>query len=106
MLRDFTYVDDVVEANVLAATPAIEIAPGSVFNVAGGSQASVADVLERIRRIVGRPVPVDRRDAQPGDVDHTGGATDRVRAALGWEPSVDLDDGLARQVEWHRARRR
>jgi nucleoside-diphosphate-sugar epimerase len=104
--RDFTYVDDVVEANVLAATPAIEIAPGSVFNVAGGSQASVADVLERIRRIVGRPVPVDRRDAQPGDVDHTGGATDRVRAALGWEPSVDLDDGLARQVEWHRARRR
>jgi nucleoside-diphosphate-sugar epimerase len=105
-VRDFTFVDDVVTATIAAADSTDEVAPGTVFNVAGGSSASVAEVLDLVGRLTGAPVPLDRRPAQPGDVHRTGGSTDRIAAALGWAPTVDLETGVARQIEWHRRRRR
>lgn len=102
-IRDFTYIDDVVEANLAAAST--DVAPGAVFNVAGGSSTSMADVLDLVGELAGRPVPVDRRPPQPGDVRRTGGSIDRITAELGWKPAVDLERGLARQVDWHRRRR-
>ena len=104
-VRDFTYVDDVVAATVAAAdAPSASLDPGSVCNVAGGSSASVAEMLDLVGRLVGTPVPVERRPAQAGDVRRTGGSTARIARALGWRPQVDLETGLARQVEWHRRR--
>jgi nucleoside-diphosphate-sugar epimerase len=100
-VRDFTYVDDVVEANVLAGSS--DAAPGSVFNVAGGSATPLGEALDLVGRLVGRPVPVERRPAAAGDVRQTGGSTERIVGALGWRPVVGLESGLARQVEWHRA---
>jgi nucleoside-diphosphate-sugar epimerase len=97
-VRDFTYVDDVVTATLAAAQDAVT----GTFNVAGGSSTSVAEVLDVVGRLTGTPVPVDRRPAQPGDVRRTGGSTDRITAALGWRPTVDLETGLAEQIEWHR----
>jgi UDP-glucuronate 4-epimerase len=102
-VRDFTYVGDVVEANLLAASRAIP--PGSVVNIAGGTATTLAEVVDLVGELVGRPVEVERRPAQPGDVERTGGATERAATLLGWSPRVSLSEGLGRQVAWHRTRR-
>lgn len=100
--RDFTHVDDVVQANLLAAEA--DLTPGEVINIAGGSDATVADLLELVGETVGTPVPVDQRPAQPGDVARTGGDTTKAAELLVWAPSVSLADGIKEQVEWHRHR--
>lgn len=97
--RDFTYVDDVVSAN-LAALEA-DLAPGTVANIAGGSSASLNEVIELVSTLVGKDILLQNVAEQPGDVHRTGGATDLARNLLKWEPSVGLREGLGRQVEWH-----
>jgi nucleoside-diphosphate-sugar epimerase len=102
--RAFTFVDDVVQATFLAGvTP--DVKPGSVLNVSGGYSCTLAQLIDLVGSIVGRAVPLDRRPPQPGDAHRTGGSTELVRAALGWEATTSLEEGVARQVEWHRARR-
>ena len=102
-VRDFTFVGDAVAANVAAATA--DCPPGTVVNVSGGGSITMADLLELASELIGTPVPVERQPAKPGDVTRTGGALDRARDLLGWEPRIDVPTGLAAQVEWHRARR-
>ena len=75
-VRDFTYVDDVVEANLRVAETA-DLAPGSVLNVAGGSSTTVNEVLELLGEISGREVRAIRGAPVPGDVLRTGGSTRR-----------------------------
>lgn len=98
--RDFTYVDDVVCANLLAADA--DVAPGTVVNVAGGSSASMSEVVALVERLSGRPVLLEQQDAQPGDVKRTGGAVEEAWCRLGWSPSTPLEAGLAEMVEWAR----
>lgn len=101
-VRDFTYVGDVVEANVLAATSTCE--PGMVVNIAGGSSTTVRHLLKLVGEAVGQPVVADWQAAQPGDVHATGGDTTLAARMLGWIPQVSLRDGIAAQVEWHLGR--
>ncbi len=96
--RDFTYVSDVVAANLAAGASAV--APGSVFNVAGGSSASVNEVLELVREIGGRPLDVRYTARTAGDARVTGADTTAITAELGWAPVVDLREGIARQAAW------
>ena len=103
-VRDFTFVDDVVRATVLAGLWA-DVPAGSVLNVAGGAPCSMRDVTDIVGELLGREVQVVRSAPQPGDVVRTGGATDRIADALGWRPEVRLRDGLSRQVDWHVSRR-
>jgi nucleoside-diphosphate-sugar epimerase len=102
-VRDFTYVDDVVAANIAAASA--DVPPGTVVNVAGGGSSTLSDVIRIVEGLTGRAIALDRRGAQAGDVERTGGAIDRARSALGWSPQVSVGDGLARQVDWHVRRR-
>ncbi|MGI8777107.1 MAG: NAD-dependent epimerase/dehydratase family protein [Acidimicrobiales bacterium] len=102
-VRDFTYVGDVVAANLAAARA--HVAAGTVINVAGGSSCTLAQLVDLVGGLVGRDVPLGRRPAQPGDVARTGGSIDRAADLLGWKPQVDLRAGVARQVEWHVGRR-
>ena len=102
--RDFTHVDDVVAATLLAAGSSAPA--GSVLNVAGGSQAQVSDVLDLIGEILGRPLDVRRAAEVPGDVRETGAECSAIREVLGWHPRTDLRSGLVTQVEWHLANRR
>ncbi|MGB5758584.1 MAG: NAD-dependent epimerase/dehydratase family protein [Acidimicrobiales bacterium] len=103
-VRDFTYVDDVVNATLLAATNAVP--PGSVFNVAGGTPARLVDAIEVIEDLTGRSIRIDRRAVAAGDVKRTSGSTAKIAAALGWRPEYDLVSGLAEQVRWHRRHHR
>lgn len=102
-VREFTDVGDVVAANLLAGTR--PLAPGTIVNVAGGEPATLRRVIDVVEDLVGRPVHLDPRPSQAGDVARTGGSTDRARRLLGWQPQVSLEAGLLRQVDWHRGRR-
>lgn len=97
-VRDFTYVADVVAANLAAGRA--DLAPGTVLNVAGGGSITVNGLLDLLGDIAGRPLDIDRLPDQPGDVRATGGTIDRAQALLGWEPRVPVAEGLRRQYAW------
>jgi UDP-glucuronate 4-epimerase len=101
-VRDFTYVDDIVAANLAAVTA--DPPPGTVVNVAGGSATTMREVVGLIGELVGRPVLVDAQPPQPGDVCVTAARTELAHQVLGWEPQIDLRTGVDRQVAWHAAR--
>jgi UDP-glucuronate 4-epimerase len=99
--RDFTYVGDVVTGLRRAAeVPGIE---GSVFNIGGGSQASVAEALSLIAELAERELRVAHSEAPNGDVRDTCADTTRTREALGFVPRTPLAQGLAAEFEWMRA---
>jgi UDP-glucuronate 4-epimerase len=100
-VRDFTFVEDVVRANVAAADA--DIAPGTFVNVAGGGEARMSDVIDLVGELAGRSVPVDRQAPKAGDVARTGATTEQAHRLLGWSPTVSLREGLAAQVAWHEA---
>ena len=100
-IRDFTYVGDIVAANIRAAET--ELPPGTVMNIAGGASTTVRELLRIVGDAVGSPVPVDGRIEQPGDVQRTGGSIERAKALIDWEPHVGLVEGMAAQVEWQRS---
>ena len=99
-VRDFTFVDDVARATMMAGTAPLPA--GTVLNVAGGSQTKVSDLIDLVGDVVGHPVPVQLMPGQHGDVSRTGGAIDRAEQLLGWQPRVSLRDGVSAQAEWHR----
>jgi nucleoside-diphosphate-sugar epimerase len=97
-IRDFTFVEDIVEANVLAATKAVD--HGAVLNVAGGSNVSVNEVLKILESVADKELRVTYGPPVAGDVFRTGGSTVAIREVLGWSPRHSLEDGLAAQYEW------
>jgi UDP-glucose 4-epimerase len=97
--RDFSYVADVVEATIRA----LQAPPGRVYNVGGGQPTSINDVIHGLEFLVGRPVRVIREVAALGDVRHTWADTTKARSELGWQPTTDLQAGLAAQVAWQRS---
>jgi nucleoside-diphosphate-sugar epimerase len=100
--RDFTYIDDVIEANVRAAR-AGESAWGRAFNVGGGRPpTSIYDLFERITALTGTRPPLTYVDRRAGDVDRTQADPTLANALLGFRSRTDLDSGLARTVAWFR----
>lgn len=99
-IRDFTFVDDVVAANIAAASRPVP--PGTVLNVAGGSNVSVLDTLAILSEANGAPLRVEHTESVKGDVFRTGGDTTKVTAMLGWQPTVTIEQGLARHLAWAR----
>jgi UDP-glucuronate 4-epimerase len=95
--RDFTYVDDVVRANLLAMTAPIK---AEAINIGGGRRVTVNEALDLIGEATGRRLEIDRRPAPPGDVRHTGADGTRAEALLGYRPETDLATGLAAQAAW------
>ena len=95
--RSFTYVDDAVAATVAAMERA---AAGSVYNVGGGEEATVLDVVETLTAIAGRRLELIRRPRRTGDAARTAADTSRIRADLDWEPRTPLAQGLEGQWRW------
>jgi nucleoside-diphosphate-sugar epimerase len=96
--RDFTYVSDVVEANIRAATR--EEAVGNVMNIAGGSHITLHEVLQLLGEISDVPLTVTFKMKQPGDVDHTFADTGRARQLIEYHPLVSLHEGLAKEFAY------
>ena len=99
--RDFTYIQNVVEAN-LAACDAPREAGGRAYNIARGGRFSVKDLCLRIRELVGSDIEPVHSETRAGDVKHSQAAVDLAARELGYQGSVDLDEGLRRTVQWYR----
>jgi nucleoside-diphosphate-sugar epimerase len=102
--RDFTYVEDVVRANLAAAAVGPEV-NGAVVNVAGGRPRSVNEVLRAVADAVGSWIEPLRTERRPGDIRRTEADVSRARDLLGWEPRVRWEDAVEATVEWFRAER-
>ena len=99
--RDFTYVGDVVEATLEASAAS---AVGNTYNIAGGSKATVLDLVEAVGDALGVTVDIEWLPAGPGEPRETGGDTTAAQRDLGFAPSTTLADGVAAQVATHRER--
>jgi UDP-glucose 4-epimerase len=94
--RDFVYVDNVVDANILAATR-VGVS-GHVYNVACGKRTSLLDLASLIERAAGRVVQRSFAAARAGDIKESLADISRARAELGYEPAIDVGEGLKRLV--------
>lgn len=98
--RDFTYVDNAVQANLLACEA--PSAPGAVFNVGTGTRVSLNQTLEQFQRISGKKLEVKYEPAREGDIRDSQADITKAREVLGYEPSVMFEEGLERTFEWYR----
>jgi UDP-glucose 4-epimerase len=98
--RDFTYVDNVVEANLLACSA--DGATGLVFNVGTGERHTLNELLSSLSAIVGRPLKPEYSEARLGDVRHSQAGIEKARRFLKYEPRVSFQAGLERTVDWFR----
>ncbi|MBN9429713.1 MAG: GDP-mannose 4,6-dehydratase [Burkholderiales bacterium] len=104
LLRDFTYVDDIVEGvlRVLEHPPGGDgQAPHAVFNIGNHSPNSVNELIAIIERHTGKQAIRDHQPMQPGDVERTFADVSRLAAAVGFRPSTPLDVGVQRFVDWY-----
>jgi UDP-glucose 4-epimerase len=100
--RDFTYVADVVRANLLAAE-----APGvhsKVYNIACGRRTSLLELVQHLNTLLGTDLQPIHTDARPGDVRHSLANIDEARADLEYEPTTDIVTGLCHCLAWWRQR--
>jgi len=95
--RDFTYIDNAVQANLLAATN--DKIVGDVFNVACGGQFTLNQLLEKLKEIMGVDVPAKHVAPRPGDIRHSYAAIGKLKS-FGYNPTVDFETGLRRTVEF------
>jgi UDP-glucose 4-epimerase len=97
--RDFTYIADVVQANLLAAeVPKIG---GRLYNVACGRQTTLLELIAQINDILGVRIKPEHGDPRPGDVRHSLADIDRARNELGYAPQMAIECGVRRYVEWY-----
>jgi nucleoside-diphosphate-sugar epimerase len=104
--RDFTYIDNVVSANLLAAkAPAAEVS-GQVFNVATGTRFDLNQTFQLLKKIIGYDGEVKYAAERAGDVKHSLADLSRTEKHLGYQPRVNFEEGLRRTVEWYRGQRK
>jgi UDP-glucose 4-epimerase len=98
--RDFTFIDDVVNANLRAAEAPAAQCTGKAYNVAGGSAYSLLDLLGILERLLDTKSEPRHTDPRPGDVRHSKADVSAADRDLGFRQAVDFDEGLARTVAW------
>lgn len=96
--RDFTYIDNVVEANLLAARA--PEAGGEVFNVGCGDRVSLLEIVAKLEALLGRRLSLKHTPPRAGDVPHTLADVGKAKRLLGYTPLVDFDEGFQRTVEY------
>jgi UDP-glucose 4-epimerase len=102
--RDFTFVADVVQANLLAASaPGVS---GRVYNVACGRRTSLLELVALLNTLLGTGIATTHTAPRAGDVKHSLADIERARAELGYRPTTDMREGLRRCLEWHQGRAR
>ncbi|HEY6092971.1 MAG TPA: SDR family oxidoreductase [Gemmatimonadales bacterium] len=102
--RDFTFVSNVVDANLLACHAPAEQAAGGVFNIGCGMATSVRELWDMIADLVGVEIEPTEEPARAGDVRHSMASIERARELLGYNPTIDMATGLARTIDYFRGR--
>jgi UDP-glucose 4-epimerase len=100
--RDFTYIDNVVAANLLAIDR--DLPPGTIVNIGTGQRITINALYRAMAERLGMPCEPSYAPPRGGDVMHSVASLERARRILGYEPTVDWKTGLASTVEWYRAR--
>ncbi|MEO6989553.1 MAG: NAD-dependent epimerase/dehydratase family protein [Aquihabitans sp.] len=98
--RDFAFIDDVVAANIAAAEAPAEAVSGRAFNIAGGREQSLLEMLEILRATIGVDVAAVHGDPRPGDVRHSSADLSAAKAGFGYDPKVPFAEGLTRTVAY------
>lgn len=96
--RDFTYIDNVVQANLLACTA--PGAAGEVLNIACNARYSVLQIARTIEQLVGRPLTIQHTPPRSGDVRHTQASIDKAARLLAYRPTVGFEEGMRRTFEY------
>ncbi|MBD2082023.1 NAD-dependent epimerase/dehydratase family protein [Leptolyngbya sp. FACHB-17] len=99
--RDFTFVSDVIAANLAAAE--VSEAVGEVFNIGGGSRVVLTDVIATMEAIIGRSIRQEKIETAIGDARHTSADVSKAKQILNYQPKVALKEGLTYEWEWIRA---
>jgi UDP-glucuronate 4-epimerase len=97
--RDYTFVEDIV-AGILAALDRCD--RYRIYNIGGSDPVTLTTLIQELEKAIGKPAILDRRPAQPGDVERTYADLTRSTAELGYKPKVSLPEGLKRFVAWFR----
>ncbi len=98
--RDFTYIDNVVEANLLAAQT--EQTAGEVINIACGQRVTVNEIIDMINDLVGKNIKPIYVDSRPGDVKHSLADISLAQKLIGFKPNVSFREGLRLAIDWYR----
>ena len=104
--RDFTFVDNVVDANLLACKAEAKEVAGRVFNVATARRTDLYQTFQILKKLTGYTGDVKYADERAGDVKHSLADISRAEQHLGYKPKVDFEEGLRRTIEWYRSRER
>ncbi|HHP7232574.1 MAG TPA: NAD-dependent epimerase/dehydratase family protein [Xenococcaceae cyanobacterium] len=96
--RDFTFISDIVAANLAAAD--IPEAVGEVFNVGGGSRVVLTDILETIEKIIGKRIIKNYGEQAKGDARHTSADISKAQKILDYRPKISLEQGLTKEWQW------
>jgi nucleoside-diphosphate-sugar epimerase len=103
--RDFTHIDNAVDANLLAATAPAAKAAGAVFNVATGTRVDLNQTFQVLKKLTGYSGGLRYEAEREGDVRHSLADISRAEQELGYKPKVNFEEGLRRTVEWYREQR-
>ena len=100
--RDFTYVDNAVDANLLACKAPAEKVAGNVFNVATGNRFTLTQTFQALKKLMDFPGEVKYGDERTGDIKHSLADISPAEQAFGYKPKVDFEEGLRRTIAWYR----
>lgn len=99
--RDFCFIDNVIEANLLAAeVPGVA---GQVFNVACGEATTLLEVVAAVGKLLGKPLVAQHQPPRTGDIKHSLADISKAKSMLGYTASISFEEGLKRTVQWYRA---
>jgi len=97
--RDFTYIDDVVEANIRAFQKGKS---GEVYNIGGGHRIDINSVIEKVSKLIGKNIKIKKIEKQKGDVKDTLSNTEKARNDFNYKPMFEIEEGLRLEAEWIR----
>src|ERR1700756_5578989 len=104
--RDFTFIDNAVEANLLACTAPAQKAAGQMFNVATGRRVTLNETFKVLQDLTGYKGQPKYGPERGGDIKHSLADISKAEAALGYKPLVNFEEGLRRTVEWYRSKQK
>lgn len=99
--RDFTYIENVIEANLKAMASSSEVS-GEAFNIAFGSQVNLKELVDKINELLEKDVSPTFGPERAGDIKHSNACIDKAKNMLGYQPDYSFSDGLELAVDWYK----